>query len=105
MAIDPISASNAYAAAIKNVQNGPEGLGDNIGQVAAGGSGSFNQILNQLSDTAHQAENQIVSAATGKGDLVDVVTALTTADMTIQTVVAVRDKVIEAYREIMNMPI
>jgi flagellar hook-basal body complex protein FliE len=34
-----------------------------------------------------------------------VVTAVAEADLTLQTVVAVRDRVIEAYQNIMRMPI
>jgi flagellar hook-basal body complex protein FliE len=35
----------------------------------------------------------------------DVVTAVSNAEMTLQTVVAVRDRVLNAYQEIMRMPI
>ena len=34
-----------------------------------------------------------------------VVTAVAEAELTLQTVVTIRDKVIEAYRDIMRMPI
>ena len=44
-------------------------------------------------------------AAIGKADLTDVVTAVTNAEMTLQTVTAVRDKVVSAYQEILRMPI
>jgi flagellar hook-basal body complex protein FliE len=41
----------------------------------------------------------------GGGDPLDVVTAITSAEVTLQTVVAVRDKMIQAYQEILRMPI
>jgi flagellar hook-basal body complex protein FliE len=41
----------------------------------------------------------------GKGDIVDVVQAVNSAELTLDTVVAVRDKVIAAYQSIMQMPI
>jgi flagellar hook-basal body complex protein FliE len=47
----------------------------------------------------------VTNAAMGKGDLVDVVTAVAAAEATMETVIAVRDEVIKAYQEIMRMPI
>jgi len=44
-------------------------------------------------------------AVTGEADLTDVVAAITSAELTLQTVVAVRDRLISAYQEIMRMPI
>ena len=45
------------------------------------------------------------SNITGKADIVDVVNAVNQAELTLNTVVAVRDKVVAAYQSIMNMPI
>ena len=47
----------------------------------------------------------IASAAVGKGDLVDVVTAISAAEMSLETLVAVRDQAIGAYQEVMRMNI
>ena len=44
-------------------------------------------------------------AVTGEADITDVVQAVTSAELTLQTVVAVRDRMISAYQEIMRMPI
>jgi flagellar hook-basal body complex protein FliE len=41
----------------------------------------------------------------GNVDIRDVVMAVNNAEVTLQTVVAVRDKVIAAYQDIMRMPI
>ena len=43
--------------------------------------------------------------ATGKANIVDVVTAVAETEVAIETLVAVRDQVIQAYEEIMRMPI
>ena len=43
--------------------------------------------------------------AAGRADVVDVVTAVAESETAIQTLVAVRDKVIAAYEEIMRMPV
>jgi flagellar hook-basal body complex protein FliE len=41
----------------------------------------------------------------GKAQLVDVVTAVSAAQSSMETVMAIRDQVISAYQEIMRMPI
>ena len=41
----------------------------------------------------------------GRGELIDVVTAVASAEASLETVMAVRDQVISAYQEIMRMPI
>ena len=61
--------------------------------------------VNGAIETGKESERQSLSAVTGQGDLNKVVTAVAEAELTLQTVVAVRDKVIEAYREIIRMPI
>ena len=43
--------------------------------------------------------------AAGKADVVDVVTAVAESEAALETLVAVRDRVIAAYEEIMRMPI
>ena len=43
--------------------------------------------------------------ANGKANMVDVVTAVAETEVAIDALVAVRDKVISAYEEIMRMPI
>ena len=55
--------------------------------------------------TAKGAEQASLSAVAGKADIRDVVAAVANAEMTLETVVNVRDKVINAYNEIMRMPI
>ena len=45
------------------------------------------------------------AAIQNKADLTEVVTAITNAEVTLQTVVAVRDRMISAYQQIMRMPI
>ena len=43
--------------------------------------------------------------AAEEADVQSVVEALAAAEMTMRTVVAVRDKVVEAYQEILRMPV
>lgn len=55
--------------------------------------------------TMKESESQSAAAIAGKADIRDVVAAVANAELTLETVVTVRDKVINAYNEIMRMPI
>ncbi len=70
---------------------------------------SFSQFLKSTVDDAidnqYKAEAVQMEALTGKVDLADLVTAVSNAELTLNTVVAVRDRVINAYQEIIRMPI
>ncbi len=97
------AALNAYASAatraIQPAGDGPE----------EGGGASFGAVLEQAARGAigslKTGEQMSAKAAIGKADMNDVVTAVTNAEMTLQTVTAVRDKVVNAYQEILRMPI
>jgi flagellar hook-basal body complex protein FliE len=73
-----------------------------------GGTG-FSDALREATESAvsslREGEAQTLQAAAGTADINDVVMAVGKAEMTLQTVVALRDKVIGAYQEILRMPI
>jgi flagellar hook-basal body complex protein FliE len=100
MAIDPVSAARAYQQAAQATQaRGVEG-GDSVD------FGSLVQeAIRQAGASATQAEQQALAVAGGQADIVDVVTAIAAAETQLQTVIAVRDQVIQAYQEILRMPI
>ena len=66
-------------------------------------------LRKQVSEDAVEAgklgEQMTADAVQGKAELTDVVTAIANAEVTLQTVVAVRDRMISAYQEILRMPI
>ncbi len=59
----------------------------------------------RVAQTGKAAEAQALAAASGKADIVDVVTAVAESEAALETLVAVRDRVIAAYEDIMRMPI
>jgi flagellar hook-basal body complex protein FliE len=73
-----------------------------------GGTG-FSDALREATESAvsslREGEAQSLQAAAGTADINDVVMAVGKAEMTLQTVVTLRDKVIGAYQEILRMPI
>ncbi len=55
--------------------------------------------------TGHTGELVSAKAVAGQAELNDVVTAVSNAEITLQTVLAVRDKLVQSYQEILRMPI
>lgn len=78
------------------------------GETAKGGI-NFGDLLkstmNDVTAASKNAEHKVAQQVAGKAELVDVVTAISSAEASLETVMAVRDQVISAYQEIMRMPI
>jgi flagellar hook-basal body complex protein FliE len=95
------SALNAYKAAAQAAAGG--------GMDAPAGGKSFADILGDMASAAKnegiKAEKLGAAALLGKADYAEVVTAVANADVALQTVVTVRDKIISAYQDILKMPI
>ena len=70
---------------------------------------SFADLLQKVGNdaiaTGNQSEAVAVKAAARQAELVDVVTAMTSAEVTLQAVIVVRDRLIQAYQEVIKMPI
>ena len=96
-------AANAYAAAGGIAR--PNAAAKPV-QAAGGGFGAMiGQALDSVAQSGAKADAQAFSVAAGKANVVDVVTAVAESETALQTLVAVRDRVISAYEEIMKMPI
>ena len=63
------------------------------------------KALEATADAGRRSDAQAASVAAGRADVVDVVTAVAESEAAIETLVAVRDRVIAAYEEIMRMPV
>lgn len=106
----PISATNAYAAIQKIGGGQMNGLAKPmLGGAEPGGGPDFaamlKQAVGQTADSARKAEGKMAAATAGRADLVEVVTAVAESEAALETLVAVRDRIISAYEEIMRMPI
>ena len=73
--------------------------------VGAGFSDFLSGAIKDSIGTIRQGEQAATSQVAGKANIVDVVNSVNSAELTLDTVVAVRDKVVAAYQSIMNMPI
>lgn len=99
MDIKAFDAANAYGAALgRGASSGPS--------AADSGFGALVETLAQKTgDAVANAERVSAQAVAGTADMVDVVTAISNAEMVMESVTTVRDKVISAYQEIMRMPL
>ncbi|HZV84684.1 MAG TPA: flagellar hook-basal body complex protein FliE [Brevundimonas sp.] len=99
--MNPLMAAKAYAA----IQGGPSPAVPTAETGQAGFAEMLTSVMGDMTQTTRAAETQMTSAVQGQGSLIDVVTAVSSAEASLETVMAVRDQVIQAYQEIMRMPI
>lgn len=91
------NAANAYASARQAVTPGN-----------APSSPAIDGLANAAQDFAAQmaqVDTIATGAMTGKVDTHQLVQTITEAELAMETVVSIRDKVVEAYQEILRMPV
>lgn len=97
MAIDPLvsgGASPAILPATRGASRTPGGFFDAV------------ERLSQASEQANTGANTaIADMLEGTGDVHDAMIALQRADLTLQLTMQVRNKLVQAYQEIMRMPV
>jgi flagellar hook-basal body complex protein FliE len=95
--VSPSAAAGAYAQT------------DSGTAAAAADAGDFSAVLQRAAQgvvqAGHDADAQSMQAISGNGDITQVVTAVSQAELALQTTVAIRDRVVQAYQDIMKMPI
>ncbi len=107
MSIGALDALSAYgrtgaAAPTQTIRPAPP-LGESDETQSFGG-----MVSNLISDTStklHSAEQESMKQVAGEGNIIDMVTAIGAAETALDTVVAVRDKAVSAYGEIMRMQV
>ena len=101
--MNPMLAARAYA----SVQGAAAPAAPKLPTAAEGPD--FAQVLSRtvgdMVQTSRRAEQAMAAHTQGRAQLVDVVTAVSSAQSSLETVMAVRDQVISAYQEVMRMPI
>lgn len=66
---------------------------------------TLSRALHGAAAAGQAAETQSLQAIAGQGDVTQVVTAVARAELALQTTTAIRDRVVQAYQDIMRMPI
>jgi flagellar hook-basal body complex protein FliE len=105
--VSPISAAGAYAKLARLADPGASGK---IGAAKSDSNGpGFGQMVKEaigsVVEAGKKSDAQSQAMAAGKANMVDVATAVTETEVAIESMVSIRDKVIQAYEEIMRMPI
>jgi len=94
-------AAQTYAAtkpATAPKQGAESGAGTGAGE-------AFAKTVGDFADTLEQGEQVAKAAMTGNADAHSLVQALAETELAVETAVTVRNKVIEAYQEILRMPV
>lgn len=104
---DFISAIQAYQQASQRIRAPLEGT-ESPATAGSPVPSFMNMVTSALDKTvtaSKSAELQSKKAVANEVEMHELVAAVTNADLAVQTVVAVRDRVINAYQEILRMPI
>jgi flagellar hook-basal body complex protein FliE len=104
----PLAAASAYANIARLAADPSLALARPPGAEAKNET-SFASVLKEaigsVNELGHKSDAQTRAMANGKANMVNVVTAVAETEVAIDAVVAVRDRVIQAYEDIMKMPI
>jgi|ERR1700733_10016613 flagellar hook-basal body complex protein FliE len=99
----PTVAANAYASLSRLMDPGVAGKASDAGGPSFGDL--VKEAIGNVMDGGRKADAQTVAMASGKANVMDVVTAVAETDVKVSTLVSVRDKVIQSYEDIMKMAI
>lgn len=98
LTVTPAGAAGAYA----RVQDGASLASP---EAADGFGAALARAVGGVIATGKDADAKSMQAISGGGNITDVVTAVTKADLALQSAVAIRDRVVQAYQDVMRMPI
>lgn len=104
MSLGALDAAAAYGRILSTGPR-PPSAATPAGAAEGGFGGMVEAMIGGTANAMRTAEAASAQQIAGKGDLVDVVTAIGAAEHALETVVAVRDKVVSAYQDIMRMQI
>ncbi len=97
MDVRSLFAAQKYAASMPATEPKPG--------AAEGVRGTFGAAAQDFVDTLRRGEEAASASMSGKADPHALVEALAQSELAVETVVTVRNKVVEAYQEILRMPV
>jgi flagellar hook-basal body complex protein FliE len=106
----PGIAANAYAQLARiteaaGLAKTPASSSETTSDSASSFGSMLREALSGVEAAGHKSDVQAQAVATGKANVIDVVTAVADAETAVSALVAVRDNVIASYQEIMRMTI
>jgi len=106
MVMNSVAGAGAYSA-VANIAG--KALGEAGAAKTAQGGTDFGElvqsVLSNVTESGAATETQAAKIANGNADVLDLVTAVAETELAVETLVTVRDRVISAYQDILNMPI
>jgi flagellar hook-basal body complex protein FliE len=105
MSIGVFDATSAYGRVLSATKPAKIAEVDSTTETGGGFGSMVEKLVSDAASTMRTAETAGAKQVAGKGDLIDVVTAVGAAETALDTVVAVRDRMVNAYSEIMRMQI
>ncbi len=101
----PSAAANAYAS-LARIADASGGLGKAVGETNGPSFGALlKDAIGGVLEAGKASDAQQRAMVAGKANIVDVVTAVSETEVAVEALVSVRDRMIQAYEEIMRMPI
>ena len=101
----PSAAANAYAS-LARIADASGGLGKAVGETQGPSFGALlKDAIGSVLESGKASDAQQRAMVAGKANIVDVVTAVSETEVAVEALVSVRDRMIQAYEEIMRMPI
>jgi flagellar hook-basal body complex protein FliE len=101
----PSAAANAYAS-LARIADPSSGLGKALGEAQGPSFGALlKDAIGSVLEAGKASDAQQRAMVAGKANIVDVVTAVSETEVAVEALVSVRDRMIQAYEEIMRMPI
>jgi flagellar hook-basal body complex protein FliE len=84
----------------------PAGLSPAAKPSAGSGFGeSLGKLIDSADESSRSANNAVANMLGGTGDVHDAMIALQRAELSLQLTVQVRNKIVQAYQDIMRMPV
>ena len=101
----PTVAANAYASLARILDSAGTGKSSESDSKGPSFAAVLKDAVGSVVEAGRKSDAQTVAMASGKANVMDVVTAVAETDVAVSTLVSVRDKVIQSYEDIMKMTI
>ena len=101
----PTVAANAYANLARILQTGAGAAGKGADANGPSFASVLKDAVGSVMEAGRKSDAQTIAMASGKANVMDVVTAVAETDVAVSTLVSVRDRVIQSYEDIMKMTI
>ncbi len=103
MTVNVTNVLAAYARQANGAQSG--GMEARSADTGKSFADMLGETLGSAVEAGRPSEHLSAQEIAGKADLNEVVSAVTNAEITLKTVLAIRDRMIQAYQDIVQMPI